>query len=407
MFDIVHAAGALPGAMAALADSFDQVGQWIFFKLIFEFIDGEIIALRDNMLQRLTFWIGSVGMTLMIMWIMIQGYRIVTGQSRDSMMALVVNSLRSLLILLAATTLSFGSADIYLMMTDGVPKEIAGVVTGANSSPADSIDKGLTKMQAAMAAIEALPTLENPNIKADLDKASFLTAVGVAGPAVVGGALLLMYKVAMALFVGLGPLFILSLLFEQTKGMFSRWLYYGIGTMFSMAVLSFMVSVSMKIVGAVAAATAGQYLIAMGLRGTGIDVGSPSVTTMAMQQGGLGMVLTVLLVTIPPMAASFFQGALGQFGAYSAFGAVGRGQDGSAQQPGAQPGYRPQAQQQGEVKDQAKIGTLPPATGTQPVMKSLDEVKVGAKSEGAPGYGYLAQNNSDQIKSDQKNAQEK
>ena len=48
--------------------------------------------------------------------------------------------------------------------------------------------------------------------------------------------------------------------------------------------------------------------------------------------------LTVLLVTIPPMAASFFQGALGQFGAYSAFGAVGRGQDGSAQQPGARPG---------------------------------------------------------------------
>jgi type IV secretion system protein VirB6 len=345
MFDIVHAAGALPGAMAALADSFDQVGQWIFFKLIFEFIDGEIIALRDNMLQRLTFWIGSVGMTLMIMWIMIQGYRIVTGQSRDSMMALVVNSLRSLLILLAATTLSFGSADIYLMMTDGVPKEIAGVVTGANSSPADSIDKGLTKMQAAMAAIEALPTLENPNIKADMDKASFLTAVGVAGPAVVGGALLLMYKVAMALFVGLGPLFILSLLFEQTKGMFSRWLYYGIGTMFSMAVLSFMVSVSMKIVGAVAAATAGQYLIAMGLRGTGIDVGSPSVTTMAMQQGGLGMVLTVLLVTIPPMAASFFQGALGSFMHYSVFGAnaaAGNKPDASGRAPGSA-GYQAQA----------------------------------------------------------------
>lgn len=407
MFDFTHVANAIPGAMAALTDSFEQMGQWVFFKLIFEFIDGEIIALRDNMLQRLTFWIGSVGMTLMILWIMIQGYRIVTGQSRDSMMALVVNSLRSILILLAATSLSFGSADIYLMMTDGVPKEIAGVVTGKNSSPADSIDSGLSKMQLAMAAIEALPTLENPNIKADMDKASFLTAVGVAGPAVVGGALLLMYKVAMALFVGLGPLFILSLLFEQTKSMFSRWLYYGIGTMFSMAVLSFMVSVSMKIVGAVAAATAAQYLTAMGLRGVGLDVATPSVTTMAMQQGGLGMVLTLLLVTIPPMAASFFQGALGQFGAYSAFGAVGRGQDGSAQQPGARPGAQPSDQSVGanQHSDRGSQGRLPPpVTGyNQQAQQNLDQIKAGQKSEGSAVVIPNPQN-SDGIKADKQSS---
>uniref|UniRef100_UPI003D3036BD type IV secretion system protein n=1 Tax=Klebsiella pneumoniae TaxID=573 RepID=UPI003D3036BD len=35
--------------------------------------------------------------------------------------------------------------------------------------------------------------------------------------------------------VGLGPLFILCLLFDQTKQLFQRWLFYGIGTMFSMA----------------------------------------------------------------------------------------------------------------------------------------------------------------------------
>jgi type IV secretion system protein VirB6 len=213
------------------------------------------------------------------------------------------------------------------------------VVSGKRELPAAAIDSGLTKMQFTMAAIEALPALENENIKKDIDKAVLMTGVGVAGPAVVGGALLLMYKVALALFVGLGPLFILSLLFEQTKSMFSRWLFYGIGTMFSMAVLSFMVSISMKIVGAVAAQTAAKYASALALSNWfGIETEMPSISSLAMQQGGLGLVLTVLLVTIPPMAASFFQGALGQFGAYSAFGAVGRGQDGSAQQPGARPG---------------------------------------------------------------------
>jgi type IV secretion system protein VirB6 len=43
------------------------------------------------------------------------------------------------------------------------------------------------------------------------------------------------------------------------------------------------------------------------------------INSMALQQGGLGLILTVLIVTAPPMAASFFQGMLGQFSAYNQF----------------------------------------------------------------------------------------
>src|SRR3546814_8604498 len=74
------------------------------------------------------------------------------------------------------------------------------------------------------------------------------------GPAITGGAMLLLNKVAMALFIGLGPMFILCLLFEQTKQLFSKWLFYGIGTMFSLALLSVMVAIALKMVLAVAAA---------------------------------------------------------------------------------------------------------------------------------------------------------
>lgn len=404
--DILHVAGAIPGALAATG--FEQIGEWAFFKLIFEFIDNEIAVLQDNMLTRMAFWIGSVGATLMTFWIIFNGFRILTGQSRDSMMGLVVTTLRSTLIIVAASTLTLGNANIYGLLTSGLQEEVSYFVTGKRSSPADSIDSNLAKMQITMAAIETLPALENQSIKNDIDKAVLMTGIGVAGPAVIGGALLLMYKVALALFVGLGPLFILSLLFEQTKSLFSRWLFYGIGTMFSMAVLSFMVTIAMKIVGAVALQTAMKYTTALALNGMGVTVDMPSVSSLAMQQGGLGLVLTVLLVTIPPMAASFFQGALGQFGATSVFGSVGaRGQGGEAQQAAVGHGHRPQSQQQGEVKEQAKIGTLPPPTGAQPIPQNLDQVKIGTKSEGAPGYGYLAQSNSDQIKTDQKTAQDK
>ena len=87
-------------------------------------------------------------------------------------------------------------------------------------------------------------------------------------------------------------------MFEQTKPLFGRWLYYGIGTMFSLAVLSFMVAVAMKMVLAVAGAFASQYVAAMALHSTPIGISS-----MALQQGGLGLILTVLLIMTPPMGA--------------------------------------------------------------------------------------------------------
>src|SRR3546814_12710752 len=47
------------------------------------------------------------------------------------------------------------------------------------------------------------------------------------------------------------------------------------------------------------------------------------INSMALQQGGLGLILTVLIVTAPPMAASFFQGLLGAFTPYTAFSSDG------------------------------------------------------------------------------------
>ncbi|WP_175472809.1 hypothetical protein [Luteibacter sp. 329MFSha] len=43
-----------------------------------------------------------------------------------------------------------------------------------------------------------------------------------------------------------------------------------------------------------------------------------------MQQGGIGLLLTALIVSVPPMAAAFFQGTLGSFMSYSAFGGDNR-----------------------------------------------------------------------------------
>ncbi len=47
---------------------------------------------------------------------------------------------------------------------------------------------------------------------------------------------------------------------------------------------------------------------------------SEGMSSMALQQGGMGLILTTLILTAPPMAAMFFQGTLGSFMAYSQIG---------------------------------------------------------------------------------------
>ena len=341
---------------------FDGVAQWAFFKLIFDFLDSEVETFRDNLLGETLGWVGGAALVLLTLWILWQGFQIMTGRSRDSLMVLVVGSLRSVLIVSAATAMSFGSSDLYRTFTDGMPREITYVVTGSEDAPADLIDKSLDKMQFALVGIDALAAMDQQGLKEDKDRALWMTGIGVAGPSVVGGALLLLYKIALALFVGLGPLFILSLLFEPTKSLFGRWLYYGIGTMFSLGVLSFMVAVAMKMVLAVATAFAAQYLVALSLDAGGSTAG---VSSMAMQQGGLGLILTVLLVMTPPMAAAFFGGTMGHFSGYSQFGGGAAGANAqSFNAAGRVPDLAvPQLQAAGRLSQQAPVEDVVKSAG--------------------------------------------
>ncbi|NOT87398.1 MAG: type IV secretion system protein [Lysobacter sp.] len=248
----------------------------------------------------------------MTLWILFKGFRILSGKSQESMMALVMDSLRAALIVAAATTMAAGGSSIVKVMSDDMMNAIYHTVTGnPTDNPYGAIDKSLGYMQLAMLSIDALQVSGDETIAAAKSRAQLFTGVGIAGPALVGGTLLMLNRIAMALFVGLGPIFILCLLFDGTKALFNKWLLFGIGTMFSLGVLSVMVSLALDVVLAVAASFwVGNFL------GTNTE----GISSMALQQGGLGLVMTMLIVTVPPMAASFFQGTLGNFSYHSAFG---------------------------------------------------------------------------------------
>jgi type IV secretion system protein VirB6 len=321
-------ASGLDMLLHPLAQSWAEAG---YFTLIYDFIHNEINDFRDNVLGRASALIGGIALIVMMCWVFFQGLRLVSGQSRDSMMVLVMNSLKATLIIAAATSMGVAGSEVNQVLTEDLQATITELVTGEDdTSPKEQIDKNLLYMHLAMTSIDAVQIVSNDQILNDKkQKALLLAGVGTAGPAMTGAAMLLLYEVAMAMFIGFGPIFILCLLFNATKSLFQRWLLYGIGTLFSMAVLSAMVAIATKVVVAVAGAfwataAAGSLI--------GLDF-SDGFAGIALQQGGIGILLTVLLISTPPMAASFFQGTLGGFSHYTAW------QAGAGQRPG-EAGYR-------------------------------------------------------------------
>ncbi|OBU68901.1 hypothetical protein A9J40_04155 [Stenotrophomonas maltophilia] len=249
------------------------------------------------------------------------------------MMILVTNMARAALIVAVATSMGMFGRDLHEFLTE----DVKGL---KDEKPEAQIDKSLAWMQVALSSIDGIKILNDPELQADKTRAMWFIGLGTGGPAVTAGSMLLLYEVAMALFIGLGPLFILCLLFDQTKQLFQRWLFYGIGTMFSMAVLAAMVSIALDMVIRVSTAFWSTALVnKFLLEGASSD----GMTSQAMQQGGMGLILTTLILTAPPMAAMFFQGTLGSFMAYSQIGGspVAAAPGPNGQPPGSYSYYTP------------------------------------------------------------------
>ena len=298
-----------------IAQTMPQPGDFLFYHLIHEFLTDEIRSFGIELMGRAMAWVGSLALVLMTLWVMVQGYLIAIGQSRESLMLLVNRMLKATLVVSVATAMSVGGTGLYEFVTGDLNAEIHHVVTGRSGTPEQSIDRNLAYMQMAMSGIDSLSTEGDPSLAEQKSRAQLFAGFGTAGPAMSAAAMMLLFEVALALFIGFGPIFVLCLLFRSTQMLFQKWLFYGIGTLFSMAMLSFVTQLAMRMTSAVAQAFWGSRFSEV-LTGLNFDEG---ITSQALQQGGLGLLLTVLIISTPPMAAMFFQGSVGHFMTHNGF----------------------------------------------------------------------------------------
>ena len=108
----------------------------------------------------------------------------------------------------------------------------------------------------------------------------------------------------------------LCLMFKKTTPYFSKWLNYGLATMFSSALLAAMASISTDLVEIIARSQFKSEMLGATLE---IITGSHSngdvsgVFQSAMNQLGLGLMLSTVLVVVPPMAGNWFNGVMGGY----------------------------------------------------------------------------------------------
>ena len=74
------------GSISVSDGLLEAANQFIFFQTINDFLREEIDIMQWKLLSRSAEIIGFVSITVMTVWIMLQGYRIVTGRSQQPMM---------------------------------------------------------------------------------------------------------------------------------------------------------------------------------------------------------------------------------------------------------------------------------------------------------------------------------
>ena len=366
---------------------FSGIGDLLFFDAIQDYLMYEANYFMTNILGNVYTLLGGVLLTLMTIWVLIQGYRIMSGQSRESLMGFMLTAGKAVAIIAVATAVGGAGGKLFQSISDGTSQAVTYMITGDDTSdPYKEIDKNLKLMQAGLGMMKAIDTGDNEAVESERTQALWMSGIGTAGPAIVAGTMLLINKFGMALFIGLGPIFILCLLFEQTKPMFQTWLKFGLGLMVSMAVLTFMSNISMRMVGALAATAFVQDFFG----------GSQGFTAAAMQQGGLGLILTALLITVPNMATNFIgtaasgfigANAMGNYGTVPQAGGAhgGGGSGGSGLYGGAPPNGVPSSAQasgsisnQGAIPNQSARHTIPTDSGSTNYSQVRTDSAMGA-----------------------------
>ena len=299
-----------------------------FFILIKTYVEILIMKFGDRGLSALSTVLIPSLMSMVTVWLMFEGYRILNGQSREPLNMFLWRGAKMVVIITVASWIMNNPTGLRDWISEHIKNPIASVIVGGEyASPEAMVDSSLLLMHLIMGAFGSLQAATSNNNDGAL--ANFIMASGVAQgtPAVVAGALLLLNEIALSLAILTAPAFILCLLYDPTKQYFQGWLKFFLGSLLTMAVLSVMVTIGLKVMLVYAAKVLGEYGVGAAVAGSASQ-DRPGIAQITIMQGGLGLMMSTLMITAPLLVGNLIGSSLG-FNAYSPFGNGGaRDKDG-------------------------------------------------------------------------------
>ena len=308
-----------------------------FFILIKTYVEILIMKFGDRGLSALSTVLIPSLMSMVTVWLMFEGYRILNGQSREPLNMFLWRGAKMVVIITVASWIMNNPTGLRDWISEHIKNPIASVIVGGEyASPEAMVDSSLLLMHLIMGAFGSLQAATSNNNDGAL--ANFIMASGVAQgtPAVVAGALLLLNEIALSLAILTAPAFILCLLYDPTKQYFQGWLKFFLGSLLTMAVLSVMVTIGLKVMLVYAAKVLGEYGVSA--MTTNSTESRPGIAQITIMQGGLGLMMSTLMITAPLLVGNLIGSSLG-FNAYSPFGNGGaRDKDGRLVEQGRKKG---------------------------------------------------------------------
>ena len=290
-----------------------------FFILIKTYVEILIMKFGDRGLSALSTVLIPSLMSMVTVWLMFEGYRILNGQSREPLNMFLWRGAKMVVIITVASWIMNNPTGLRDWISEHIKNPIASVIVGGEyASPEAMVDSSLLLMHLIMGAFGSLQAAtSNDNGSAF---SNFIMASGVAQgtPAVVAGALLLRNEIALSLAILTAPAFILCLLYDPTKQYFQGWLKFFLGSLLTMAVLSVMVTIGLKVMLVYATKVLGEYGVGVAVAGSASQ-DRPGIAQITIMQGGLGLMMSTLMITAPLLVGNLIGSSLGGFSGYNMF----------------------------------------------------------------------------------------
>ncbi len=273
-----------------------------FFILIKTYVEILIMKFGDRGLSALSTVLIPSLMSMVTVWLMFEGYRILNGQSREPLNMFLWRGAKMVVIITVASWIMNNPTGLRDWISEHIKNPIASVIVGGEyASPEAMVDSSLLLMHLIMGAFGSLQAAtSNDNGSAF---SNFIMASGVAqgAPAVVAGALLLLNEIALSLAILTAPAFILCLLYDPTKQYFQGWLKFFLGSL---------LTIGLKVMLVYATKVLGEYGVGAAMAGSASQ-DRPGIAQITIMQGGLGLMMSTLMITAPLLVGNLIGSSLG------------------------------------------------------------------------------------------------